>query len=58
MFRGTSFIEKVNCLGSVNLLTGRGASANFLYVRRQKDSAGILRVAAQIDKQWKVVLSR
>ena len=40
MFRGTNFIEMVNCLGSVNLLTGRGASANFLFERRQAHSAG------------------
>ena len=57
MFRGTSFIEMVNCLGSVNLLTVRGASANFLFAGWQKYSAGILRVAVQIDKRRKAVLS-
>jgi hypothetical protein len=47
--RGTSIIEKVNCLGSVNLLTGRGASANFLFAGWQDNEAGILRVAVQIN---------
>ena len=51
MFRGTSIIEKIICLGNVNLLTEHGGRPIFY-----KSVGKLMRLAQKIVKVYKFVI--